>query len=50
LKVLGDKRVVEASKTIDVAHHARRAMKHLKEASEKFLGPAADLMDFAVAL
>jgi hypothetical protein len=43
--MLGDERVVEASEAIDVLHHARWAMKDLKEVSKQFLGPAADLVD-----
>jgi hypothetical protein len=45
-EVLNDKRMDEAaSEAIDVSHHARRAMKHLKEVTKEFLGPAAALVD-----
>ena len=50
LEVLSDERMVEASKAIDVFHHARWAMKYLKEVTKKLLSPAADLMDRPVVL
>ena len=49
LEVLGDKRVVKASKAVNISHHdVRWAMENLKEVSKKLLGPAADLVNRAV--
>jgi hypothetical protein len=49
LKALGDKRVVKASKAVNISHHdVRWAMENLKEVSKKLLGPAADLVNRAV--
>jgi hypothetical protein len=49
-EMLGDERMVEASKTINISHHTRWAMKDVKEVSEELLGPATNLVDGAIVL
>jgi hypothetical protein len=38
-----------ASKAIGISHHSSWGMEDLKEATKKFLGPAADLMNGSIA-
>lgn len=48
--VTGDKGPVLASEGIDISHHAGGPVHNVKEATQKFLCPAAHLMDRPVIL
>ena len=47
-EVAGDQRPVPTGKSVNVGHHAGWPMHHMKEVAQKFLGPAAHLVDGAV--
>jgi hypothetical protein len=47
-QMLGDERMIEASKAVNIPHHASRPMKDLEEVTKEFLGPTTDLMDGSV--
>ena len=47
-KVACDQRSVPTGKSVNVGHHAGWPMHHMKEVAQKFLGPAAHLVDRAV--
>jgi hypothetical protein len=49
-QVLGDERMVEASKAVNILHHASWAMKDLEEVTKEFLGPPTDLVDRSIIL
>ena len=45
LEMCSDQMMFEASKAVDISHHASRPMENLEEVTEKLLGPTADLMN-----
>jgi hypothetical protein len=43
--MLGNERMIEASKAVDIPHHTSWSMEDLEKITKEFLGPTTDLMN-----
>jgi hypothetical protein len=44
-QMLGNKRMIEVSKAVDIPHHTSWSMEDLEKRTKEFLGPTTDLMN-----